>query len=133
MSTLVGIAIGAFSGVLGGAMAGMGGAFFVGYHLSLARILDGQARTTVARLNISPGLRLGGLVGLLTGGITGGSASLLIGLVSAALLVAAFYLSIRRDFGNPDKPVVLIFFIAFCGAFSGAPAGFAGVLLSGVI
>jgi hypothetical protein len=128
LRVLTDVSIGAISGAGGGALGGTVGAFYAGYYFSVARLIGNPGRLKVAGANVILGARLGGLLGLVIGGITGGSGHLWLGLVLAAILTSALYLQIRNDVG---KPIVLVTLIVGYGGLAGALAGYAGTWIAG--
>lgn len=130
MSTALDIALGAIVGVVTGAVSGAIcggiGAFFEGYMSPLARLVDHEGRTAIARVNVPAGRRLGSIVGLLIGGTAGGFGSLTIGLVAATVVGVAALVTFRRISG---EPIVGAAWAIIGGAFSGALVGYVGRLV----
>jgi hypothetical protein len=121
--------VGALAGAVGGAVAGWIGGFLERYLLHpLAPLVNYRARIAVATGNVPAFAKMAGLAGLVTGGVTGGSRSLAIGLVAAAALAltasAGFRWVLQRsaDFRGMEWAVIF-------GAGAGAVAGYFGGLL----
>jgi hypothetical protein len=125
LEVALGAVVGAMAGAVSGAICGGIGAFSEGYMSPLARLVNHEGRTAIARANVPAGRRLGGIVGLLIGGIAGGFGSLTIGLVTAAAVGVAALVTLRRISG---EPIVGAAWAIIGGAFSGALIGYVGRL-----